>query len=69
MTTKTDGTTPDTRQLAIRLPGDLVHRIEAHAERLRADLPGLAVTRTDAIRILLADALSYAEKQAASPTK
>lgn len=72
MATTNDETTTEMRQLAIRLPAELVSRIEAHAARLRAELPGLTITRTDAVRLLIADAVGYAEKQAATssaPTK
>lgn len=52
------------RQLAIRLPAAIVARIERHAERLRQRFPGVSVTRTDAIRALLVDALDRADVQA-----
>ena len=40
--------------LAVRLPGDLVKKIDAYVDRLQDQLPGLNVTRADAIRQLLA---------------
>lgn len=40
--------------LAVRLPGDLVKQIDAYVDRLQDQLPGLNVTRADAIRQLLA---------------
>ena len=39
--------------LAVRLPDDLVERIEKYCERLKADLPGFNVSRADAVRQLL----------------
>ena len=43
---------------AFRLPGDLVARIDAHAKRLRAERPGSLVTRADALRELVIEALA-----------
>ena len=63
-TTTADVTTPETKQLAIRLPVPLIERLEAHAKRLRAATPGVNVTRADALRALLIDACDYAEEQA-----
>ena len=40
--------------LAVRLPDDLVKQIDAYVDRLQDQLPGLNVTRADAIRQLLA---------------
>jgi predicted transcriptional regulator len=40
--------------LAIRLPDDLVEQLDKYVERLQEDLPGLNITRADAIRQLLA---------------
>jgi hypothetical protein len=43
------------------LPGELVARIDAYAAKLAADdALGRPVTRTDAIRVLIADALKRA---------
>jgi hypothetical protein len=39
--------------LAVRLPEDLVSNIDAYIERLQEQLPGMNVTRADAIRQLL----------------
>jgi broad specificity phosphatase PhoE len=50
-------------QIAIRLPKELVARIDRHAERLAEQNPGLAFTRSDAIRTLLTRALNIAEQQ------
>jgi predicted DNA-binding protein len=48
-------------QLAFRVPADLVQRLDAHAERLSRDNPGLEFTRTDAVRTLLTRALDEIE--------
>ena len=48
--------------LAIRLPDNLVKQIDQYLGRLRADLPGLNISRADAIRQLLAAGLK-AEKE------
>jgi hypothetical protein len=47
----------ETVQLAFRLPGSLLARVDAYAKRLNAATPGLDVTRTDAVRALLTQAL------------
>lgn len=63
MTTDQTGETPDTlKQIAVRLPLALVERIERHALRLRRDT-GFLATRADAIRLLLDEAVSFAEQQ------
>ena len=48
--------------LAVRLPDDLVGQVDQYMEQLRADLPGLNISRADAIRQLLAAGLK-AEKE------
>jgi len=58
-----DDTESETKQLAIRLPVALVERIERHAVRLEHARPGVNVTRTEALRALLIDALNAAEEQ------
>ena len=50
-----------TTQLAFRLPDSLVARVDAYAKRLNAVTPGLDVTRTDAVRALLTQALDSVE--------
>lgn len=49
--------------LGIRLAEDIVARVDAHGERLKQSSPGLTVTRTDAIRVLLLAALDEAESR------
>jgi hypothetical protein len=49
-----------------RLPAALVKRLDRHAERLRANQPGLRVTRGDVVRMLLMQALDAAERKEGS---
>ena len=49
--------------LAVRLPDDLVGQIDAYVAKLQADLPGLNITRADAIRQLLAAGLKAEQKR------
>ena len=49
-----------TTQVAIRLDADVLDRLDALAARLSR--PGLALTRTDALRIAIATGLDAAEK-------
>ncbi len=51
-------------RVAFRWDAALVERIDAYAERVRADMPGLAFTRTEAVRVLLEKALSVVEAEA-----
>lgn len=44
---------PPTKQVGFRFPVDLVERIDAYADKLSRDLPGLKFTRADAVRVLL----------------
>lgn len=57
----------ETKQITLRLPVGLVERLNAHAQRLMAQHPGVHVSRTDAIRALLLDGLDKAEPVAESP--
>ena len=41
------------RSVTFRLPSALVKRIDAYAEVLREQTPGMRVSRTDAVRVLL----------------
>ena len=47
--------------IPFRLPADLVKRLDKHAERMQAEQPGLQVTRADALRVLLTEALDRVE--------
>ena len=49
------------RQVAFRLPSVLVDRLDAYAERLRQENPGIRVSRADAVRLLLTRALEAVE--------
>jgi hypothetical protein len=44
-------------QLVVRLPTALVLRVDAFAERMRAELPGTRFARAEAVRVLLSRAL------------
>lgn len=44
-------------QIVIRLPSSLVAWVDAHAEALRASIPGAKFSRADAVRALLLAAL------------
>jgi hypothetical protein len=57
------------RQIAIRLPVPVMDRLEAHARRLRDRNPGVSVTRADAIRALLLDALDTIETKEGTRSK
>jgi hypothetical protein len=46
-----------TKQVAFRLPVPLLERLDEHVEILRVDHPGIKVTRADAARLLLTQAL------------
>lgn len=50
-----------TTQVAFRLPDTLIERLDAHAERLNRQHPGLEFTRVDAARTLLTMALDEVE--------
>ncbi len=52
----------ETVQFGFRLPPHLVRRLEQYASSMRARTPGLAFTRSDAVRVLLLAALDAAEK-------
>jgi len=61
--TKTNTTSKDkpTHQVAVRLNADVIGRLDAIAAKLTR--PGLAVTRTDAIRIALLCGLHTIERE------
>ena len=50
-------------QLIVRLPTSLVERLDAHALRLRQNMPGVPFSRADAVRVLLSSGLDDAEKR------
>lgn len=51
------------RQVAFRLPSELVDRLDEHAEHLRRESPGVRITRADVVRLLLTRALDEVEDQ------
>lgn len=54
----------DLRQVNLRLPGALIDRLDAQAERLRRRSPGILYSRADVIRSLLLQGLDQAEAEA-----
>ncbi len=53
-------------RVAFRWDNRLIARIDEYADRVRADMPGLAFTRTEAVRVLLEKALAASEAPASS---
>jgi hypothetical protein len=51
----------ETAVVSIRLPIDLVNRLDRYADELRAVTPGVNVTRTDAARAVLTLALDHSK--------
>lgn len=47
--------------VAFRMDPDLVKRLDAHAARMCEATPGVAFTRSDAVRVLLLGALETSE--------
>jgi hypothetical protein len=60
-----------TTQVAFRWPDAFIDRIDRHLTRLGRLAPGLELTRADAVRSLITDALDRAEAadEAKPPTK
>ena len=54
-----------TTQVAFRLPNDLLQRVDAYADQMRRDVPGMNASRADAVRVLLNKAL----EEPAAPKK
>lgn len=46
-----------TQQAAFRLSTSLLERLDSYAERLRREQPGMTVSRSDVVRLLLTRAL------------
>lgn len=65
MTTTNEDTATETKQLAVRLPLALIERIEKHVRRMKVANRWMLVTRADAIRSLLDDALTATEARGA----
>jgi len=47
----------ETKQAAFRLPVSLLARLDAYAEQMGVEQPGMTFTRADALRVLLTRAL------------
>ena len=55
---------PETMEaLAVRIPDNLVERIDRYSDHLITDLPGLNISRADAIRQLITVGLREEEKR------
>ncbi len=48
------------RQVGFRFPIDLIERLDAYAEQMGKEMPGLKFTRADAVRVLLERGLAEA---------
>lgn len=46
-----------TKQMGLRLPEELIDRLDVYVDKLKENLPGIEFTRSDAIRTLLEKAL------------
>ena len=58
------------KQVAFRLPSELVGRLDEYAEQMRRENPGMRVTRADVVRMLLSRGLARVEappSEAAAP--
>jgi len=53
-----------TTQVAFRLPNTMLERVDEHVQRMNEANPGLEFSRVDAVRTLLARALSDVEREA-----
>ncbi|MBN4054923.1 hypothetical protein JYT15_00280 [Acidimicrobium ferrooxidans] len=56
-------------RLVVRLPVEMMERIDRHAQALGEKVAGVPFTRTDAVKALLTDALDLAENQAGKKNK
>jgi hypothetical protein len=56
-------------QVALRLPSSLVKSLDAWAQMRMADDPGMKLSRSDAVRMLLARALDAAGDKPSKPSK
>jgi Arc/MetJ-type ribon-helix-helix transcriptional regulator len=52
------------QNVAFRLPEEIITRLDRHLERMATQSPGLVLTRSDAVRVLLLKALDEAERLA-----
>lgn len=51
-----------TKQVAFRLDEDLLDRVDAYADQMTQQTPGVQFSRVDAVRFLLTHALDELEK-------
>jgi len=68
MVYKTQSKQQRSQQIAIRMPSNLLERIDAFAEKLKLRSPGLRITRADAIRVMIENCLAQSESEN-SPTQ
>lgn len=54
-----------TKQVAFRLDEDLLDRVDAYADRMTRETPGVQFSRVDAVRFLLTHALDELDKGSA----
>ena len=54
------------RQVAFRLPNELVDRIDSYAANLSGRTPGMNITRADVVRMFLVRGLQTGDKPIAS---
>ena len=54
----------EAQQVAFRFPPELLARLDAYVDRMRAQTPGLKATRADAARVLITKALDAEKVQA-----
>lgn len=57
------------KQLAFRVPESMLKQIDAYVEFMREQTPGTLTSRSDAVRVLLSQALSLHEKATATKAK
>jgi hypothetical protein len=53
----------ETQPVAFRLETELLKRLDEHAKRMAAETPGLKLTRTDVVRVLLLKGLDAEDKR------
>ena len=54
-------------QLVVRLPQDMLDRVDAFTERMQRELPGSFVRRAEAVRMLLIRGLNEFDKTTSKP--
>jgi Arc/MetJ-type ribon-helix-helix transcriptional regulator len=52
------GEAKQSRQIYLRMPEDLLTALDRYTERMRAEQPGINLSRSDVIRFLLSKALT-----------